>query len=157
MQPQILTLAGLQMPSSASSGVGLGGVPVEAPPRQHSQLDQAQRSAFTADQSAPGVTSWAPKTSASAGGTSLGGSILNSIQPQPSAHSVASEALAASSPRGQNQVNPGSSHSNFGQSPMVIPSPNQVSCLAALGWAAEGSNPHETLGVMGAGGARWLL
>ena len=114
----------------SSSAAGLGGVPVEAPPRQHSQIEQPQRSNFaTADQ--PSATAWAPKTSASAGSQSLGGSILNSIPPQSygSAHSNASDALPSSSPRGPQQQGLGNTHSTFGQSPMVIPSPNhQVAC-----------------------------
>lgn len=116
-----------------SSSAGLGGVPVEAPPRQHSQIEQPQRSNFeqpqrsnftTADQ--PSATAWAPKTSAPAGSQSLGGSILNSIPPQSysSAHSNASDALPSSSPRAPQQQGLGNSHSTFGQSPMVIPSPN---------------------------------
>lgn len=119
----------LQVPSSTATGSGLGGLPVDAPPRQHSQLEQPQRSTFTPSEQAPSAsTTWAPKSSTSAGGQSLGGSILNSIQPQPGpAHASASEGLPLSSPRALQQPSLGNSHSAFGQSPMVIPSPNQAS------------------------------
>ena len=117
-----LTIYCMQVPSSAA---GLGGVPVDAPPRQHSQIDQPQRSNFaTAEQ--PPATAWAPKTSTSAGSQSLGGSILNSIPPQSygSAHSNTADAVPSSSPRAPQQQGLGNTHSAFGQSPMVIPSPN---------------------------------
>ena len=134
-----LTVVCMQAPISAA---GLGGVPVEAPMRQHSQVDQPQRSNFAAaDQ--PSATAWAPKTSTAAGSQSLGGSILNSIPPQSygSAHSNASDALPSSSPRAIQQQGLGNTHSTFGQSPMVIPSPNhQVACPPALLFAAEDNN-----------------
>lgn len=122
--------------SSGPSTTGLGGVPVEAPPRQHSQLEQPQHPQYPAsDMPSATSTAWAPKTTPSnSGAPSLGGSILNSIQPQSfaSAHSGANDILPAASPPAAQQHTLGNSHSTFGHSPMVIPSPNQQACSLSM-------------------------
>lgn len=126
----VLKLSALTQVNSSINNSNLGGVPVDAPPRQqHAQIEQPQLSQYSGSEQQPS-TAWAPKTNTTAGTQSLGSSILNSIPPQSfgSATPGVSDALPSASPRAPQQSSLGNSHSTFGHSPVVIPSPHQQVC-----------------------------